>query len=89
MACACHELRFEFDKVSVRERGRELMSHSYNSSASRYVAVDATPSQLPRLREITAPTIIIHGSEDPLIPTDHAEALKNAICKSTLLTMEG
>ena len=89
MACACHESRFEFDNVSIREKGRGLMSHSYNSSALRSVAVDATQSQLPRLREITVPTIIVHGSEDPLIPTDHAEALKNAICKSTLLTMEG
>lgn len=89
MACAYHESRFEFDKVSKRERASELVSHSYNSSALRSVAVDAAPSQLPRLREITVPTIIVHGSEDPIIPTDHAEARKNAICKSTLLTTEG
>ena len=65
------------------------MSHSYNSSALRSEAVDAAPSQLPRLREITVPTIIVHGSEDPLIPTDHAEALNDGIYKSRLLTMEG
>jgi pimeloyl-ACP methyl ester carboxylesterase len=35
------------------------------------------------------PTLIIHGTEDPVLPYAHALALKDAIACSTLLTLEG
>ena len=89
IARAYHGSRFKFDEHRVLERGKKLLSHGYNPSALHSTAVDLTPSQLSRLRDISAPTIIVHGSEDPLIPTDHAEALNDGIYKSRLLTMEG
>ncbi len=89
IARAYHGSRFGFDEHRIRARGRDLLSHGYNPSALHSEAVDATPSQLPRLRDISVPTIIVYGSEDPLIPTDHAEALKDGIYKSKLLAMEG
>lgn len=42
-----------------------------------------------RLDEITAPTLIIHGTDDPVLPYVHGQALQAAIRGSTLLTLDG
>ena len=41
-----------------------------------------------RLREITVPTLVIHGDEDYLIPHPHGMALSKEIPDAELLTME-
>jgi pimeloyl-ACP methyl ester carboxylesterase len=42
-----------------------------------------------RGKEIKAPTLIIHGTEDPVLPFQHAEALEKSIPGAKLLTLEG
>jgi pimeloyl-ACP methyl ester carboxylesterase len=42
-----------------------------------------------RLSKITAPTLIVHGDLDPLIPYPNGVALSKLIPKSTLVTLEG
>lgn len=42
-----------------------------------------------RMGEIRAPTLIIHGTEDPVLPYAHALALTRAIPRARLLTLEG
>jgi pimeloyl-ACP methyl ester carboxylesterase len=42
-----------------------------------------------RLDEITAPTLVIHGTADPLFPYGHAEALAREIPHAELLPLEG
>ncbi len=44
---------------------------------------------LGRLNEIAVPTLIIHGTEDPVLPFVHGLALKDAIRGSKMLTLEG
>ncbi|EPG8346829.1 alpha/beta fold hydrolase, partial [Klebsiella oxytoca] len=44
---------------------------------------------LGRLNEITASTLIIHGTEDPVLPYAHGLALKDAIRDSKLVTLNG
>ena len=44
---------------------------------------------LGRLNEIAVPTLIIHGTEDPVLPYVHGLALKEAIRGSKMLTLEG
>ncbi len=41
------------------------------------------------LAEIAAPTLVIHGSTDPLLPVGHGEALATAIPGAALLVIEG
>jgi pimeloyl-ACP methyl ester carboxylesterase len=43
----------------------------------------------PRLGRITAPTLVIHGTEDPLFPLPHGEALAREIPTATLLPIDG
>jgi pimeloyl-ACP methyl ester carboxylesterase len=42
----------------------------------------------PRLGHITAPTLVIHGTDDPVFPPPHAEALAREI-PGRLLVIEG
>ena len=42
-----------------------------------------------RLAEITSPTLVVHGTADPLFPTAHGEALAREIPGAQLLLIEG
>jgi pimeloyl-ACP methyl ester carboxylesterase len=42
-----------------------------------------------RLGEIAAPTLVIHGTDDPVLPYPHGIALTNAIPGARLLTLPG
>jgi pimeloyl-ACP methyl ester carboxylesterase len=42
-----------------------------------------------RLGEITAPTLVMHGTEDPLFPLPHGETLAREIPNARLVTMAG
>jgi pimeloyl-ACP methyl ester carboxylesterase len=42
-----------------------------------------------RLGAITAPTLIIHGAEDPVFPLGHARAMEKEIPGARLLVLEG
>ena len=43
----------------------------------------------PRLGEITAPTLVLHGTDDPLFPYGHGEALAAEIPGARLVPLEG
>jgi pimeloyl-ACP methyl ester carboxylesterase len=37
---------------------------------------------------ITAPTLVIHGTEDPMFPVEHGEALADEIPDARLLSLD-
>jgi pimeloyl-ACP methyl ester carboxylesterase len=43
----------------------------------------------PRLGEIHVPTLVVHGTEDPLFPIAHGKALAAEIRSAQLLRLEG
>jgi pimeloyl-ACP methyl ester carboxylesterase len=53
------------------------------------VAVVADGDRSPLLSRITAPTHIVHGAEDPLMPVAAAHDLKAKIAGATLEIIEG
>ena len=52
-----------------------------------FAAVAATPSRRERLGSITAPTLVIHGEQDPCLPIEHGRALARAIPGAKLVTI--
>jgi pimeloyl-ACP methyl ester carboxylesterase len=42
-----------------------------------------------RMNEIKVPTLVIHGTEDPVLPFEHGLALVNTIPHAALLSLEG
>ena len=48
-----------------------------------------TPDRLAPLSNITAPTLVIHGTADPLRPLPHGQALAAEIPQARLKTVPG
>jgi pimeloyl-ACP methyl ester carboxylesterase len=49
----------------------------------------SSPDRTDDLARITAPTLVIHGTSDPILPYPHGEATANAIPGAKLLAVEG
>ncbi|MGW1995712.1 alpha/beta fold hydrolase [Embleya sp. NPDC001921] len=76
------------------ERLRETAGRAYDRStdpaaAANHWMVEGGESIRPRLGEITAPTLVLHGTADPLFPYGHAEALAREIPDTTLIPLPG
>ena len=52
-------------------------------------AVMASGDRTPRLRDVSVPTLVVHGSEDPLVPPEHGRATARAIPGARLAIIEG
>ena len=81
--------RFFYDDEEIEELFNSVNDHGTNTYAFHSKAIEKTPSYLDKLKDIKIPTLVINGSEDPLIPIDHAFALSEGITESKLYVMEG
>ena len=80
------------DEARIRAIAHETIGRSASlASAENHYAVLGGPGGEPRerLAEITAPTLVIHGTEDPLLPIVHGEAIAREIPGARLLRIEG
>jgi pimeloyl-ACP methyl ester carboxylesterase len=79
-----------FDEPAIRELVRRDVERARNFAAAQnhdYIAGDEG-SREP-LSSIAAPTLVIHGSADPMFPLGHGAALAEEITGASLLTLEG
>ena len=81
--------RFPFDEIKFRAQAEPIMAHGHNAYAGHGDAIGASPSRLNRLADINLPTLVIHGTEDPILPLDHGMALADNIAGATTFIMEG
>lgn len=72
--------------LALLERQR---ARSWASRRNHAVAVMMSPSRQGRLDQIDRPTLVIHGTEDPMVPLPHGQALAAGVPGATLLTVEG
>ena len=58
------------DDAELRERARSDVQRSYSPMGflRQYAAVAASPHRRDKLKTVTAPTVVIHGDNDPLVP---------------------
>ena len=54
-----------------------------------HYAAEAGDRWRERLGELDVPTLVVHGSEDPVFPLGHGVALAREIAGAELLTLEG
>ena len=62
---------------------------SMESSMTNHPPPDEGEPVRGRLDDIRAPTLVVHGTEDPLFPLAHGEALAAEIPGARLLALEG
>jgi pimeloyl-ACP methyl ester carboxylesterase len=78
-----------FDEATRRAVVARTVDRSINIAASaNHGKVQGAPPWSSRLGEIRAPTLVVHGTEDPLFPLTHGTALALAIPSATLLPLE-
>ncbi|MFB0631650.1 alpha/beta fold hydrolase [Streptomyces sp. AB3(2024)] len=82
--------RRRFDETAVRDLVRRDVERAHHFAAVRNH--DSLPEgERPRrpLSSISVPTLVIHGTADPMFPFGHGEALAEAIPGAGLLALEG
>ena len=74
---------------------RNIMARSYDRSfyprgmARQFVAILAHGNRKPVLPSVKVPTLVIHGTEDPLMPVECGKDTANAIPGAQLMLIEG
>jgi pimeloyl-ACP methyl ester carboxylesterase len=79
-----------FDEAAVRDRAGRVFDRTANIAASvtNPFIVDAGAPWRQRLGQVAAPTLVIHGTEDPMFPYRHGVALGDEIRGAELLALE-
>lgn len=82
--------RRPFDEDAVRELvQRDVDRASDFAAAQNHELLADDERSRPPLSSIAAPTLVIHGTADPMFPPGHGEALAGAIPGARLLLLEG
>lgn len=79
-----------FEEAERRELAGRIFDRTLDVAASmqNHWALDGGESWRERLGEIRVPTLVLHGTEDPLFPIGHAEALAREIPGARLVRIE-
>jgi pimeloyl-ACP methyl ester carboxylesterase len=77
--------RFAFDEQHYRELATADQARGTNPDPG----MPRASSRVDDLGRIQVPTLVVHGTEDPVYPYDHGEALAAGIPRATLATWEG
>jgi pimeloyl-ACP methyl ester carboxylesterase len=77
--------RFAFDEQQCRDVAAAEVARGTNPEPG----MPNASSRIDELARIQAPTLLVHGTEDPVYPYDHAEVLAKGIPQATLVRWEG
>jgi pimeloyl-ACP methyl ester carboxylesterase len=77
-----------FDEAGLRAVAEQIVDRSRSmASANNHFMADFGPKPSRTLQELTTPTLVIHGAEDPLFPLPHGEALAVTIPDAHLVVL--
>lgn len=82
---------FPIDEPLIRKRAGQAFDRSVNPGGitRQLAALMAAGSVKNKLRSLKVPTLVIHGSDDPVIPVECAIDIANTIPGAQLLIIEG
>ena len=79
-----------FDEEAARDLVRRDVEGARDMAASEnHGAIESGELPRDRLSSIQVPTLVIHGTADPLFPLEHGQALVDEIPGAELLVLEG
>ncbi|NJO72638.1 MAG: alpha/beta hydrolase [Leptolyngbyaceae cyanobacterium RM1_406_9] len=79
-----------FDEISIRALATEDVKRANNNlSSSNHALISGGDRYSNRHREIKIPTLVIHGTADPMVNYQNGVTLAEEIPNATLLTLEG
>jgi pimeloyl-ACP methyl ester carboxylesterase len=79
-----------FDEPAIREIAARVFDRTTNlaSGITNHAGIDSGDRWRERLGELSVPTLVIHGTEDPMFPYGNAVALAKEIPGARLLALE-
>jgi pimeloyl-ACP methyl ester carboxylesterase len=82
---------FEFDEAAVREMAGRVYDRAFDPGgvARQMAAIVAGGNRKPALASVRAPTLVIHGTDDPLIPLPGGHDTAEAVPGADLLEIPG
>ena len=82
---------FPVDEERLRRRAGEMYDRSFTplGTVRQMAAVWAHGNRAPRLSAVRAPTLVIHGLADPLVPVEGGRDTATSIPGAELLEIEG
>ena len=82
---------FPFDEERIREKAARAYDRGCHPAgiARQFLAVMAGGNRKPALASVAAPTLVIHGSDDPLVPVSGGKDTAEAVPGAELLIIEG
>jgi pimeloyl-ACP methyl ester carboxylesterase len=79
-----------FDMAAARELIRRDVARAHNIAASEnHAALPEGDVPHEPLSSVAVPTLVVHGTADPMFPLEHGQALAEEIPGARLLTLEG
>jgi pimeloyl-ACP methyl ester carboxylesterase len=79
-----------FDEDATRQLVRRDLERAKDfSAAQNHDVIDHGEGSREPLSSIAAPTLVIHGTADPMFPVEHGEALAAEIPNARLLELDG
>ena len=79
-----------FDEAAFRALARRDVERARDfAAAQNHDLLDDDPRSRAPLSAIAVPTLVIHGTADPMFPIEHGEALADAIPGARLLRLDG
>ncbi|HEX2415634.1 MAG TPA: alpha/beta fold hydrolase [Thermoleophilaceae bacterium] len=82
---------FEQDEARTRELAAVTFERGHHpaGTARQLAAILASGDRTPRLRELSLPAVVIHGTDDPLVPFRGGAATARAIPGADLIAVPG
>ena len=79
-----------FDEAAIREIAARAFDRTANlaSGIANHAGIDTGRRWRERLGEVGAPTLVVHGTEDPMFPYGNAVALAKEVPGARLLALE-
>jgi len=77
---------YPFNEERIRERAALAYDRSFypEGRMRQMVAIMADGNRKPALQSVTAPTLVIHGADDPLVPVEGGKDTAEAISGSAI-----
>jgi pimeloyl-ACP methyl ester carboxylesterase len=82
---------YGFDELRAHRLAAKIVARTRNPASSLINHWIMRPGGMPdrsRLGEITKPAFVIHGTEDPLFPIGHGQALVRELPQAQLLELD-
>jgi pimeloyl-ACP methyl ester carboxylesterase len=79
-----------FDEAAWREFvGRDVERARDIAASQNHTMIPEGDVPLEPISSIAVPTLVIHGTADPMFPSQHGQALAEEISGARLVTLEG